>query len=94
MFVIVLRFSDNKGRASELMTAHNEWIKRGMDDGLFLLVGSLLPGLGGAVIAHNITRAELEERLRSDPFVEHDVVKAELLEVSPSRSDPRLAFLV
>ncbi|MBX3207666.1 MAG: hypothetical protein KF764_21635 [Labilithrix sp.] len=76
------------------MAAHNEWIKRGFDEGLFLLVGSLQPNLGGAVLAHNTTRAELEARVLTDPFVAHDVVKAELLEVSPSKADPRLAFLL
>jgi uncharacterized protein YciI len=76
------------------MAAHDEWIKRGFDDQIFLVVGSLEPGAGGAVLAHNTTRAELEERLQRDPFVAHDVVRAELLEVSPSKADARLAFLL
>jgi uncharacterized protein YciI len=93
MFIVLLRFSHAKGRASELMTAHNEWIRRGLDEGVFLLVGSLQPNLGGVVLAH-AARSELEQRVRSDPFVAHDVVRAELLEVSPSKTDPRLAFLL
>ena len=40
MFIVLLRFSDNKGRASQFMEGHKEWIKRGFDDGVFLLVGS------------------------------------------------------
>lgn len=31
MFIVLLRFSDNKGQASEFMVGHNEWIKRGFD---------------------------------------------------------------
>jgi len=46
MFIVLLKFSDNKGQAGEFMEGHNEWIKRGFDDGVFLLVGSLQPGLG------------------------------------------------
>jgi uncharacterized protein YciI len=76
------------------MAGHNEWIKRGLADGVFLLVGSLQPGLGGAIVAHQTTREELEVRFQSDPFVAHDVVTVELFEVSPAKSDPRLAFLV
>ncbi|MBN9164243.1 MAG: hypothetical protein BGO98_00530 [Myxococcales bacterium 68-20] len=94
MHVVLLRFSNNKSRAAELMAGHNEWIKRGFDEGVFMLVGSLQPTLGGVVIAHNTTRAELEARVQADPFVAQDVVKAELLEVSPSKADPRLAFLL
>jgi uncharacterized protein YciI len=76
------------------MPAHNEWIKRGFEEGVFLVVGSLQPQLGGAVVAHNATRAELEARVQEDPFVLHDVVQAEVLEISPSKADPRLAFLL
>ena len=94
MFVVLLRFSNARSRARELMAAHNEWIKRGFDDDVFLVVGSLEPGSGGAVLAHNTTRVELEERVQHDPFVAHDVVRAELLEVSPSKTDARLAFLL
>ena len=94
MFIAFLRFSVNRHRANELMAGHNQWIASGLADGVFLLVGTLQPRLGGAVVAHNTTREELEERLRADPFVAHDVVTVELLEVSPAKSDPRLAFLL
>ena len=94
MFIAFLRFSANKHQANELMAGHNQWIASGLADGVFLLVGSLRPSLGGAVVAHNTTREELEKRLRADPFVAHDVVTVELFEVSPAKSDPRLAFLL
>ncbi|WP_437815905.1 YciI family protein [Sorangium sp. So ce1078] len=94
MYVVFLRFSNNKGKAGDFMLAHNEWIKRGFDEGVFLIVGSLQPQLGGAVVADNTTRDELEARVREDPFVAHDVVKAELFDVLPSKVDPRLAFLL
>ena len=94
MFIAFLRFSLNKHQANELMAGHNQWIASGLADGVFLLVGSLQPRLGGAVVAHNTTRKELEERLRADPFVAHDVVRVDLFEVSPAKSDPRLAFLL
>jgi len=76
------------------MKAHNEWIARGMNDGVFLVVGSVQPRAGGAILAHNATRAELELRLHQDPFVANDVVSAELLEVTCSKADPRLGFLL
>ena len=94
MYIVLLEFSKNKDKARALMLAHNEWIKRGFDDGVFLIAGSIQPQLGGAVLAHDVTRQELEARVKADPFVAHDVVKAELLEISPSKVDPRLAFLL
>ena len=59
MFIVLLKFSDNKAKASQFMDGHNEWIKRGFDDGIFLVVGSLQPNLGGGILAHNTTLSDL-----------------------------------
>ncbi|QEL25634.1 hypothetical protein FQV39_25810 [Bosea sp. F3-2] len=94
MFVVALRFSANKAQAPALVEAHNEWIRRGFEDGVFLMTGSLKPGLGGMVLAHGVTRIDLETRVNSDPFVAENVVSAEILEIAPGRADERLAFLL
>lgn len=94
MFVVQLKFSDNKEQAPQFMEGHKDWIKRGFDDGVFLLAGSLQPGLGGAIVAHNATREALEQRVNEDPFVVEDVVSADILEISPARADTRLEFLL
>jgi uncharacterized protein YciI len=94
MFVVLLRFSANKGRAGQFMEGHKEWIKRGFDDGVFLLVGNLQPNLGGGIVAHNTSRSDLQGRVSTDPFVVEDVVSAEILEITPAKADDRLRFLV
>jgi len=93
MFVVTLKFGPNKDRAPALMAAHNAWITEGFESGVFLLTGSLQPKVGGAVIAHNITREELEARMQADPFVGEGVVVADIIEIAPGRTDDRLAFL-
>ncbi|GBF38812.1 YciI family protein [Leptospira johnsonii] len=94
MYIVLLKFDFNKSKAPQLMGAHNEWIKNGFEDGHFILVGSLKPGLGGAILVQNISREDLEERISADPFVAENVVKAEILEVEPSKVVPSLEFLV
>ena len=94
MFIVLLKFSDNKGQASEFMQGHNEWIKRGFDDGVFLLVGSLQPSLGGAIVAHNTSLIDLQTRVNDDPFVAQNVVSAEILEITPAKAEERLNFLL
>lgn len=93
MFVVTLKFADNKDRAGQLMDGHNAWIRRGFEDGVFLLVGSLKPNQGGGIVAHNTSLAELEQRVGEDPFVAENVVSAEILEIAPAKTDDRLAFL-
>jgi uncharacterized protein YciI len=94
MFVVLLRFSGNKGRASQFMDRHKAWIKRGFDDNVFLLVGSLQPNSGGGIVAHKTSLTELQNRVNDDPFVAEDVVSAEILEIAPSKADERLQFLL
>jgi uncharacterized protein YciI len=93
MFVVLLTFSDNKGRAGDFMDDHNAWIRRGFDDGVFLLTGSLRPGLGGGILAHATSLPDLQARVDEDPFVVHDVVSARIFELAPTRTSDRLDFL-
>lgn len=93
MFIVLLRFSDNKASAGQFMEGHNAWIKRGFDDGIFAMAGSLQPKQGGAVVAHNTSLPDLEARVNEDPFVTENVVTAEILEITPAKADPRLDFL-
>ena len=94
MFVVLLRFSDHKAKASDFMEGHKQWIKRGFDDGVFLLLGNLQPNLGGGIVAHNTSLLDLQSRVNKDPFVVENVVKAEILEITPSRVDARLNFML
>lgn len=94
MFIVLLRFSDNAGKAAAVMEGHNAWLRRGFADGVFLLAGSLQPRLGGAILAHGTSLPELEARVNEDPFVAEGVVSAEILAVSPGKADDRLAFLL
>ena len=94
MFVVFLKFSDNKSKAGELMDGHNAWLKQGFDDGVFLLAGSLQPGLGGSVIAHKESLSDLESRVNADPFVEQNVVSAEIFEIEPKKTVEQLSFLL
>ena len=94
MFIVLLKFSSNKGQASQFMEGHKEWIKRGFDDGVFLLVGSLQPNLGGGIVAHHTSLSDLQSRVNRDPFVAENVVCAEILEITPSQADERLKFML
>jgi uncharacterized protein YciI len=94
MYIVLLRFSGAKAKAVEFMEGHKAWIKRGFDDGVFVMTGTLQPNQGGLVVAANTSRTDLDKRVSADPFVVEGVVKAEILEVTPSRAHERLSWLV
>lgn len=93
MFIAFLRFSTHKAKAPELMDQHNTWLRKGFEDGVFLLAGSLKSAGGGAILASGITREALDARLARDPFVAEGVVSVEVQEIAPGMTDARLAFL-
>jgi len=94
VFIVMLKFSSKKELAGQFMDAHKQWIKRGFDDGVFLFAGSLEPSLGGGIMAHNTSLSDLQDRVNRDPFVAENIVRAEILEISPSKADDRLKFLL
>ncbi|MBQ4835713.1 MULTISPECIES: YciI family protein [Pseudoalteromonas] len=94
MFIIQLRFSDNKSRAKDFMEGHKEWLQAGFDKGVFMVSGSLQPNAGGGIIAANVSKEEIEGIIAEDPFVIENVVKPEIIELTPSKADERLSFLL
>ena len=94
MYMVLLTFSENRHQAGAFMDGHKQWIARGFEDGVFLLAGSLQPGRGGAILADNASRDDLEIRVKQDPFVAEKVVDAEIFEISPAKADARLDFLL
>jgi uncharacterized protein YciI len=94
VYVVLLRFAEHRGATSQHMQAHNAWIAEGFADGVFVLVGSLQPSQGGAIVARATTLEDLQRRVDRDPFVVAGVVTAEILAITPSRTDPRLDLLL
>lgn len=94
MFVVLLKFSTNKANAGQFMDGHNSWLKDGFEKGIFVLAGTIQPKLGGAIIAHNATLEQIQAIINEDPFVAENVVAAEIIEITPSKSAPELSFLL
>lgn len=94
MFIILLKFGEHKSQVGSHMDGHKAWIKRGREDGVFLLVGSLQPNAGGAILAHNESLQDIQDRVNADPFVKENIVTAEILEITPNMADERMQFLL
>ena len=76
------------------MKAHNDWIAEHVNSGNFLMVGTLEPKQGGCILANTENRETIETVIAQDPFITENIVTAEILEISPSRVNERLNFLL
>lgn len=85
MQVILLKFGPNKSHAPQHMDGHKAWIKEGLDDGVFHIIGSLDIG-GGFILANEKDKSALENRLAKDPFVKHDIVSVETYQIDVNQS--------
>ncbi len=94
MFVIFLTFAGNRAEAGRHMDAHKAWIRDGIEDGVFHLVGSLSAGTGGAILAHGESREEIEKRVLRDPFVSEGVVEAQIHEFVPSLASAQMQHML
>ena len=94
MHIIFLKFGPNRAQAGQWMAEHKRWMQQGIDDGSFLMAGSLDNARGGAVLAANMDREAVQRRVDQDPFVVHQVVTAEIHTVAPSLMAHGLAPLL
>ena len=94
MYIVFLKFAENKANAPQFMEGHKNWIKQGLDENVFLLVGSIEPNAGGAILAHNETEEEIQERINADPFVKEGIVTAEITKISPAKASENMEFLL
>lgn len=94
MFIVLLNISGSKEQAAKHMAEHKAWLQNGFDDGVFLASGNLSGPPGGGILIHGLNEDELQQRLNQDPFVIHGIVTVQIIEITPSKTDPRMAFLL
>lgn len=94
MFIVLLNISGSKELAAKHMAEHKAWLQNGFEEGVFLASGNLSGQPGGGILIHGLNEDELQQRLNQDPFVIHGIVSVQIIEITPSRTDPRMAFLL
>lgn len=94
MHIVLLKFGPNRSQAAQWMAGHKEWIEKGINDGVFLLAGSLENSQGGALLAVKLSKAEVTALVEEDPFVKHQVAEPEIVSIAPSRMAAGLAELM
>lgn len=94
MYIVFLRFSQNRAQAGQWMAEHNKWLADGFASGDFIIAGSLENSQGGLLVVRDMEQSALLEKVRQDPFVMHGVVAAEVHGFKPSRLAEGLDALV
>jgi uncharacterized protein YciI len=93
MFVVTITYTAPLERIDELVVEHRAWLDRMYLDGVLLASGAQVPRVGGVLLALAADRAELDLVLAGDPFQVAGVSTYEVVEFTPTKTAPALAFL-
>lgn len=91
MFILLSRYVKPLAEVDAVLDDHRAFLTRMYDNGVFVASGPLVPRTGGVILASASSRAQVEEILREDPFVQHGVSEYEIHEFTPNRSTPAFA---
>ncbi|CAG9297624.1 YciI family protein [Celerinatantimonas diazotrophica] len=94
MFIVSLTYLCDLAKVDAHLVAHRQYLDDLYAQGKLLLSGGKKPRDGGIILAHNVTREELNELLTQDPFYQQGVARYEVTEFTPRQTAENMAFLV
>ena len=92
MFIVLPQVFGQQRQGREVHGRHVDWIKRGYEDGVFLLTGSLQPAWAAGSWPTTLRVRSWRAWVEADPFVAENVVAAEILEIDPSKARAATRF--
>jgi uncharacterized protein YciI len=83
-YVAVSEYLVSDDEVLDSLAEHRAWSKDAYDRGIMLFSGRQDPPVGGVLAFRAPTRAEAEEFLASDPFVEAGVSRYQMIACTPT----------
>lgn len=91
MFVINLTYKKSMEFVEAHTVAHRAFLDVGYKNNYFVASGPKIPRTGGILISQLKNRTQLEDFLKQDPFVVHDLADYEITEFNPMKFHPDFA---
>jgi uncharacterized protein YciI len=84
MFIVSLTYTAPLEHIDAHLPAHREFLGEQYARGVFLMSGPKEPRIGGIIVAHAGSRAEVEDLVRQDPFHRAGIARYEITEFVPT----------
>jgi len=91
MFVVLLRYEAPLDEIDRLMPEHVRFLEQGYAAGVFVASGRQVPRDGGVILAVGDSKADLEEVMQHDPFIDRGAATFEIVEFRTSLHHPSFA---
>ncbi len=83
MFLILTKYVKPLSEVDAHVTAHRTHLAKYYADGKLMMSGPQQPRTGGVILAHNLTREEVEGFMQADPFTIAGVAEYTITEFLP-----------
>ena len=83
MFIISMTYKKPISVIEEHLVPHRQFLQDCYRKNYYIAAGPKVPRTGGLILSQLSDRGQLEEVLKQDPFVIHDLVSFEITEFNP-----------
>lgn len=94
MYIVLLTYKRPLSEIDRYGTEHVAFLDRYFQAGKFIVSGRQNPRTGGVIVAHKVTKEELEEILKEDPFHQHQLADYQITEFIPVKYAQEFKFFI
>lgn len=84
MFIVSLTYKKPIDEVEKYIEEHIIFLDKYYALNKFIFSGRKNPRIGGVILSYNVTRAEIEEIIKEDPFFKNQIAEYEITEVIPT----------
>jgi uncharacterized protein YciI len=92
MFIIELIYKKEMSEVERFLEPHRAFIDKYMTRGILLASGPKIPRDGGVILANGLSRNELEELVKEDPFWIQEIAHYKITEFTVTKQTAQFKF--
>jgi uncharacterized protein YciI len=92
MYFLNFSFSKTPAQAAPVSPFHGAWVKKYLDEGIFLMAGGKTSGLGGMIAVKSIEKSHLRALLAQDPYLLEDIGEYQISEIDITLTQPECSW--
>lgn len=93
MFLLVVNYTQSPEEVSKHVDTHSEWVKKYLEEGIFVFAGPKKSKLGGVILVKSIDKCKLKKIINEDSYVQADVAEYQLIDFDCKVTLPDLELL-
>ncbi len=94
MYLLIVSYTKPADEVAPHIPAHAAWVKKYLDEGVFLFAGPKKSKLGGVILTKSIDKDRLKKIISEDSYVQQDVCEYQIIDFDCKVAAPQLQMLM